>query len=67
MPTRKKAPLPYDDAYLQIWKIEQEHSRTRWTVTTLIGAAFSAKWLMIYFGLLYTLIVIALAWSSFSR
>ena len=148
MPTKKKTPFPYDDAYLQIWKIEQDHSRTRWTVTTFflsisfavvglsfnpggnlenidlfglsmpnvqrfigvfiywfglflflqfnrytnflrsqlrdleqqkmvsytfqsdakgfmysrIGAAFSAKWLMVYFGLLYTLIVIALAW-----
>ena len=32
MPPKK--PLPMDDTYLQIWKIEQEHSRTRWTVTT---------------------------------
>lgn len=32
--TKKPSPLPFDDAYLQIWKIEQEHSRTRWTVTT---------------------------------
>jgi protein-S-isoprenylcysteine O-methyltransferase Ste14 len=23
-----------DNAYLEIWKIEQDHSRTRWTVTT---------------------------------
>jgi hypothetical protein len=22
------------DAYFQVWKIEQDHSRTRWTVTT---------------------------------
>lgn len=34
MPARNKTPLPQDDAYLQIWKIEQDHSRTRWTVTT---------------------------------
>jgi hypothetical protein len=147
MPTKSKMPLPQDDTYLQIWKIEQEHSRTRWTVTTfflsisfavlglsfdpnrgpvnislfglsmpnvqrLIGvliywfglalflqfnrytnflrsrlhdmekqklvsftfqsdarafmysktrAAFSAKWLMIYFGILYTALVILLA------
>lgn len=32
MPPKK--PLPLDDTYLQIWKIEQEHSRTRWTVAT---------------------------------
>jgi hypothetical protein len=25
---------PRDDAYFEIWKIEQEHTRTRWTVTT---------------------------------
>jgi cell division protein FtsB len=24
----------YDNAYLEIWKVEQEHTRTRWTVTT---------------------------------
>jgi len=152
MPTKNKTSLPQDDIYLQIWKIEQEHSRTRWTVTTFflsisfailglsfnpnespagvrlfglsmpnlqrfIGvfiywfglalflqfnrytnflrsrlhdmekqklvnftfqsdarefmysktrAAFSAKWLMIYFGLLYTGIVIILAMLSFS-
>lgn len=23
-----------DDTYIEIWKIEQDHSRTRWTVTT---------------------------------
>lgn len=23
-----------DNAYLEIWKVEQEHTRTRWTVTT---------------------------------
>ena len=25
---------PLDDSYLEIWKIEQEHTRTRWTVAT---------------------------------
>ena len=152
MPTKNSKPLPQDDTYLQIWKIEQEHGRTRWTVTTFflsisfailglsfnpnenlanlslfglsmpdvqrfIGvfifwfgyalfvqfnrytkflrsrlsdmekqelvsftfqsdarefmyskarAAFSATWLMFYFGLLYTAIVIVLAVVSFS-
>lgn len=32
MPPKK--PLPLDNTYLEIWKIEQDHSRTRWTVTT---------------------------------
>jgi hypothetical protein len=51
MPTKTKIPLPLDDAYLQIWKIEQEHSRTRWTVTTfflsiscaVLGLSFDLK------------------------
>lgn len=34
MPTKNKLPLLQDEAYLEIWKIEQDHSRTRWTVTT---------------------------------
>lgn len=153
MPAKDKMPFPQDDAYLQIWKIEQDHSRTRWTVTTFflsisfailglsfdpnetlagvklfglsmpnvqrfIGlfiywfgialflqfnryttflrsrlrdmekqklvsfnfqsearefmysntrAAFSAKWLMIYFGILYTGIVIILVLASFAQ
>jgi hypothetical protein len=49
MPPKK--PLPLDDTYLQIWKIEQEHSRTRWTVTTfflsisfaILGLSFDAR------------------------
>jgi protein-S-isoprenylcysteine O-methyltransferase Ste14 len=44
-------PRQFDDAYLQIWKIEQEHSRTRWTVTTfflsisfaVLGLSFDFK------------------------
>lgn len=51
MPPKTKQPLPFDDAYLQIWKIEQEHSRTRWTVTTfflsisfaVLGLSFDAQ------------------------
>lgn len=51
MPTKSKKPLPLDDAYLQIWKIEQEHSRTRWTITTfflsisfaVLGLSFDIK------------------------
>lgn len=31
-----------DVAYLEIWKIEQTHSRTRWTVTTFfLGISFA--------------------------
>lgn len=49
MPPKK--PLPMDDTYLQIWKIEQEHSRTRWTVTTfflsisfaILGLSFDSR------------------------
>ena len=51
MPPKTKTPLPFDDAYLEIWKIEQEHSRTRWTVTTfflsisfaILGLSFDIK------------------------
>jgi hypothetical protein len=51
MPTKTKTPLPFDDAYLEIWKIEQEHSRTRWTITTfflsisfaILGLSFDIK------------------------
>jgi hypothetical protein len=42
MPPKK--PLQMDDTYLQIWKIEQEHSRTRWTVTTFSRASASPFW-----------------------
>lgn len=49
MPPKK--PLPMDDTYFQIWKIEQEHSRTRWTVTTfflsisfaILGLSFDSR------------------------
>lgn len=51
MPTKTKIPLPFDDAYLEIWKIEQEHSRTRWTIATfflsisfaVLGLSFDSK------------------------
>jgi hypothetical protein len=51
MPPKSRTPLPQDDAYLQIWKIEQDHSRTRWTVTTfflsvsfaVLGLSFDSK------------------------
>jgi hypothetical protein len=51
MPTKNKLPLPQDDAYLEIWKIEQDHSRTRWTVTTfflsisfaILGLSFDTR------------------------
>ena len=51
MPTKNTKPLPQDDAYLQIWKIEQDHGRTRWTVTTfflsisfaILGLSFDAR------------------------
>jgi hypothetical protein len=40
-----------DNAYLEIWKVEQEHTRTRWTVTTfflsvsfaIFGFSFQAQ------------------------
>lgn len=51
MPTKTTIPLPFDDAYIEIWKIEQEHSRTRWTVITfflsisfaILGLSFDIK------------------------
>jgi hypothetical protein len=51
MPSKTKEPMPFDDAYFQIWKIEQDHSRIRWTVTTfflsisfaVLGLSFDIK------------------------
>lgn len=51
MPTKHKEPLPFDEAYLEIWKIEQDQGRTRWTVTTfflsisfaVLGLSFDIK------------------------
>ncbi len=51
MPTKKKESKGEDETYFQVWKIEQEHSRTRWTVTTfflsvsfaILGLSFDPK------------------------
>ena len=51
MSMKNKNPLPQDGAYLEIWKIEQDQGRTRWTVTTfflsisfaVLGLSFDIK------------------------
>ena len=51
MPTKKKQSEGQDEVYFQVWRIEQEHSRTRWTVTTfflsvsfaILGLSFDPK------------------------
>lgn len=51
MQTKKKKSEGQDETYFQVWRIEQEHSRTRWTVTTfflsvsfaILGLSFDPK------------------------
>jgi protein-S-isoprenylcysteine O-methyltransferase Ste14 len=51
MPTKKKQSEGQNEVYFQVWRIEQEHSRTRWTVTTfflsvsfaILGLSFDPK------------------------
>jgi hypothetical protein len=40
--TERKGGMSADEVYATIWKVEQDHNRTRWTVTTFfLGLSFA--------------------------